>query len=168
MKDMESQGKWFGFPRSAFHLQWSDHHIRGRSKKGLHPSLYDLGLEWPKVDALLYCYQLVDAPLCGSPTGTILRSLFPLRSGDDHAQLAGEQMRHPHSGPWHGEAVYFAPTDYIDESADSAGPHNQRDPSSEIRLVGHHQEHRVFIISSDTPHLHAQDDKPEWASMHPA
>ena len=167
MKDMESQGKWFGFSRSAFCFQWSDHHIRGRSEEGLHPSLYDISLEWPKADTLLHYDQLIDAPLWGSPTGTFLRSLCPLRSRDGHTQLAGQQLHHPRSGPWHGEAVYLALTDNVDKSADSAGPHNQRDPSSEIGLIGHHQEYCVLVISCDTPHLHAQDDKPEWASTHP-
>ena len=88
MKDMESQGKRFGFPRLAFHFQQSDHHIGGRSKEGFHPSLYDLGLERPKVDTLSHHDQLIDAPLQGSPTGTFLRSLCPPRSGDGHTQLA--------------------------------------------------------------------------------
>ena len=86
MKDMESQGKWFGLLRSAFCFQQSDHHLGSRSKEGLHPSLYDLGLERPKVDTLPHCDQLIDAPLQGSPTGTFLRSLCPLRSGDGRTQ----------------------------------------------------------------------------------
>ena len=49
----------------------------------------------------------------------------------------------------------------------SASPHNQRDPSPKIGLIRHNQEHRIFVITCDSPHLHAQDDKPEWASMHP-
>ena len=65
-----------------------------------------------------------------------------------------------------GEAVYLALTANVDKSADSAGPHNQRDPSSEIGLIGHHQEHRILIISCNTSHLHTKDDKPEWASTH--
>ena len=161
MKDMEFQGKQFGFPRSAFHFQRSDHHIRGRSEEGLQPSLYDLSLEWPKADTLPHRNQLIDAPLRGSPTGTFIGSLCPLRGGDSCTQLARKQSCHPRSGPWHGEAVYLALSDNVDQSADSAGPHNQRDPSSEI---GHHQEYCVLI----TPHLHVQDDKPEWASTHPA
>ena len=79
----------------------------------------------------------------------------------------GKQSRHPRSGPWHGEMVYLALSDNIDHSADSAGPYNQRDPPSELKLIGHHQEHRVFIISCDPLHLHMQDDKSEWASMFP-
>ena len=168
MKDMESQGKWFGFPRSAFHFQQSDHHIRGRSEEGLHPSLYDLGLEQPKADTLPHHNQLINAPLWGSPTGTFLRSLCPLGSRDGHTQPAGQQSCHPCSGPRYCKAVYLTLTDNIDKSADSAGPHNQRDPSSKIGLIRHHQEYRVLIISCDTPHLHMQDDKPEWASAHPA
>ena len=167
MKDMESQGKQFGFPRSAFRYQQSDHHTRGRSEEGLHPSLYDLGLEWPKADTLPHCNQLVNAPLWGSPTCTFYRSLCPLRSRDGRAQLAGQQPHHPHSGPQHGEAVYLTLSDNVDQSADSAGPHNQRDPSSEIGFIGHHQEYPILIISCDTLHLHAQDDKPKQASTHP-
>ena len=167
MKDMESQGKQFGFPMSAFHFQWSDHHMRGRSEEGLHLSLYDLSLEWPKVDTLPHCNQFIDAHLQGSPTGTFIRSPCPLRSGDSHAQLAGEQSCHPHSGPWHGKAVYLTLLDNIDQSADSAGPHNQTDPSSEIGLIGHHKEYCIFIISCDILHLHVQDDKPKQASTHP-
>ena len=167
MKDMESQGKWFGFLRSAFCFQRSDHHIRGRSEEGLHLSLYDLGLKWPKADTLPHHNQLINAPLWGSPTGTFHRSLYPLRSGDGCAQPAGQQSHHPHSGPRHGEAVYLTLSDNVDQSADSAGTHNQRDPSSEIRLIGHHQECHVLVISCNTLHLHMQDDKPEQASMHP-
>ena len=143
MKDMESQGKGFGFPRSAFHSQQSDHHVRGISEEGLHPSLYDLGLEWPKADTFPHHNQLINALLQGSPTGTFNKSLCPLRSRDSCAQLAGKQSHHPHSGPQHGKAVYLALSDDTDHSTDSAGPHNQRDPPSEIRLVGHHQEHRI-------------------------
>ena len=167
MKDMWSQGKRFGFLTSAFHFQRSNHHVQGRSKEGLHLSLYDLNLEWPKVDTLPHRNQLIDAHLWGYPTGTFNRSLCPLRSKGGHAQLAGQQSRHPHSGPRHGEAVYLTLSDNVDQSADSAGPHNQRDPSSEIGLIGHHQEYHILIISCDTPHLHAQDDKPKWASTHP-
>ena len=167
MKDMEPQRKWFGFPMSAFCFQWSDHHVQVRSEEGFHPSLYDLGLERPKVDTLPHCDQLIDAHLRGSPTGTFIRSLCPLRSRDGHAQLAGKQLCHPCSGPQHGEAVYLTLTDNVDQSAESAGPHNQRDPSPKIGLVGHHQEYHVFIISCNTPHLHMQDDKPEQASTHP-
>ena len=168
MKDVESQGKWFSLPRSAFRFQRNDHHIGGRSKEGLHPFLYDLGLEWPKVDTLPHPDQLIDVPLQGSSTGTFLRSLCPLRSGDGCSQLAGWQSCHSHSGPRHGEVVYLALMDNVDKSADSAGPHNQRDPSSKIGLIGHHQEHCVLVISCNTPHLHMQDDKPKQASRHPA
>ena len=151
MKDMESWGKWFGFPRSVFHSQQSNHHVRSISEEGLHLPLYDLSLEWPEVDTLPYRNQLVDAPLRGSPTGTFNRSLCPLRGGDGCAQLAGKQLHHPCSGPQHGEAVYLTLSDDVDHSANSAGPHNQRDPPSEIRLIRHHQEHCIFIISCDTP-----------------
>ena len=163
MKDMESQGKWFGLPRSALHLQQSDH-IQGRSKEGLHPSLYGLGLEWPKADTLPHHNQLIEAPLQGSPTGASIWGLFPLGNRDGCTQLAGQQSCHPHSGPRHGEAVYLALTENVDKSADSAGSHNQRDPLSEIRLIGHYQEYRILVISCNTPHLHMQDDKLEWAS----
>ena len=124
-------------------------------------------LEWPKADILPHRNQLIDAPLWGSPTGTFNRSLCPLRGRDGHTQLAGKQSCHPCSGPRHGEAVYLALSDDVDYPANSAGPHNQKDPPSEIGLIGHHQEHCIFIISCDTPHLHVQDDKPEWASMFP-
>ena len=50
------------------------------------------------------------------------------------------------------QAVYLALTDNVDKSADCAGPHNQRDPSSEIGLIGHHQEYCVLVISCDTTH----------------
>ena len=167
MKDMESQGKQFGLPGSAFHFQRSDHHIGGRYKEGLHLSLYDFSLERSKVDTLPHCDQLIDAPLQGSPTGTFLRSLCPLRSGDGRTQLAGQQPCHSHSVPQRSEAVYLTLMDNIDKSVDSAGPHNQRDPSSKIGLIRHHQEHRVLVITCDTPHLHSQDDKPKQASAYP-
>ena len=167
MKDMESQGKQFGFTLSAFHFQWSNHHVRGRSEEGFHPSLYDLGLEQPKADALLHRDQLIDVHLQRSPTGTFFQRLCPLRTGDDHAQPAGKRSCHPHSGPQCCEAVYLALVDNIHQSADSASPHNQRDPSSKIRLIRHHQEHCIFIVTCDPLHLHMQDDKPERASTHP-
>ena len=140
MKDMESQGKQFGFTLSAFHFQWSNYHVRGRSEEGFHPSLYDLNLERPKADTLPHRDQLIDVHLWRSPTGTFFQRLCPLRARDDHAQLAGKQSCHPRSGPWHGEAVYLALTDNVDRSADSASPYNQRDPSPKIGLIGHHQE----------------------------
>ena len=76
----------------------------------------------------------------------------PLRGGDGHAQPAGKQSRHPHSGPWHGEMVNLTLSDNIDHSADSAGPYNKRDPLSKLRLIGHHQEHRVSVIPCNPPH----------------
>ena len=167
MQDVESWGKQFGVPRSAFRSQWSNHHVRSITEEGLHPSLYYLSLEWPEADTFLHCNQLVDAPLWGSPTGTLNQSLCPLRGRDSCIQPAGKQSCHPHGGPQCGEAVYLALSDDVDHSADSAGPHNQRDPPCEIGLIGHHQEHRVFVISCDTLHLNAQDDKPERASMFP-
>ena len=165
---MESWGKQIGLLWSAFCPQWGDHHVRGISEEGLNPSFDDLSLEWPQTDTFLHHNQLIDAPLLRSPTGTFSQSLCPLRGGDSHAPLAGKQLCHPHSGPWHGETVYLALSDNIDHSADSAGPYNQRDPPSELRLIGHHKEHRIFIISCDSPHLHMQDDKPEQASTFPA
>ena len=150
MKDVESQGKQFGFLRSAFRSQWCDHHVRGISEEGLNPSLYDLGLERPKVDTLPHRNQLINAPLQESSTGTFNRSLCTLRGGDGHTQLAGKQSHHSHSGPRCGEAVYLALPDDVNYSADSAGPHNQRDPPSELRLIGHHQEHCVFVIPRNT------------------
>ena len=84
MKDMESQGKWFGFLRSAFHSQQGDHHVRCICKEGLNPSLYDLSLEWPKADTLPHCNWLINAPLWGSPTGTFNQNLCPLRDRDGH------------------------------------------------------------------------------------
>ena len=167
MKDMESQGKWFGFMLSVFDFEWSNHHIRGRSEEGFHLSLYDLSLEWPKVDALPHRDQLIDVHLWRSPTGTFLLSLCPLRTEDDCAQLAGKQSCQPHSGPQRSKAVYLALTDNIDQSADSASPNDQRYTSPKIRFIGHHQEHRVFVVTCNTPHLHMQDDKPKWASTHP-
>ena len=119
---MEYQGKWFGFPMLAFHFQWSDHHIRGRSEEGFHPSLYDLGLEQPKADTLPHRDQLINAHPQESPTGTFIRSLCPLRSGNGHAQLAGKQSHHPRSGPRCGEAVYLTLVDNVDQSANSADP----------------------------------------------
>ena len=164
---MESQGKRSGFTLLTFRFQWSNHHIPGRSKEGFHPSLYDLGLEWPKADTLPHQDQLIDIHLRRSPTGTFFQRLCPLRTGDDRAQLAGKQSCHPRSGPRHGEAVYLTLVDNIDQSADSASPHNQRDPSPKIGLIGHHQEHHVFVVTCDPLHLHVQDDKPKWASIHP-
>ena len=164
---MESRGKWLGFQRSALHSQRSNHHVQSISKEGLHPSLYDFSLKQPKADTLPHRNQLINAPLWESPTDTFNQGLCPPQGRDGHAQLAGKQSCHPHSGPQHGEAVYLTLSDDIDHSADSACPHNQRDPLSKIRLIEHHQEHRVFIIFCDTPHLHVQDDKPELASTFP-
>ena len=90
MKDVESRGKQFGFLRSAFHPQWINHHVRGISEKGLHPSLYDLGLERPEVDTLPHHNQLINTPLWGSPTGTFDWSLCPLRGMGGHAPPAGK------------------------------------------------------------------------------
>ena len=167
MKDVESWGKQFGLLWSAFHPQRGDHHIRCISEEGLNPSLYDLSLEWPQADTLPHLNQLVDTPLWGSPTGTFNWSLHSLGGGDRCTQPAGKQSCQPHSGPWHGETVYLTLSDNIDHSANSTGPYNQRNPLSELGLIGHHQEHHVFIISCDPPYLHAQDDKPEWASTFP-
>ena len=164
---MESRGKWFGFPRSAFHSQWGDHHVRCISKEGLNLSLYYLGLEQPEVDTLPHHNWLVNIPLWRSPTGTFNRSLCPLRGGDSCTQPAGKQSHHPHSGPRCGEAVYLTLSDNIDYSANGASPQNQRDPLSKLGLIEHHQEHCVFIISGDPLHLHVQDDKPEQASTFP-
>ena len=58
-------------------------------------------------------------------------------------------------------------SDNVDQSADSTSPHNQGDPSSEIRFIGHHQEYHILFLPCNTRHLHMQDDKPERASMHP-
>ena len=77
MKDVESREKQFGFQRSAFHPQWSNHHVRSISKQGLHPSLYDLGLERPEVDTLPHHNQLVDAPLWGSLWAPSTRASTP-------------------------------------------------------------------------------------------
>ena len=73
-----------------------DHHVRCVSEEGLNPSLYDLGLEWPQVDALPYHNQLIDVPLKGSLTGTFNPSLCTpeagtamlLWQGSSHAILA--------------------------------------------------------------------------------
>ena len=122
-------------------------------------SFYDLSLEWPKADTLPHCNQLIDTPLRGSPTGTFNWGVCPLHGWDGCAQLAGKQSRHPRSGPRCGKVVYLTLSDDVDHSTNSAGPHNQRDPSSKIRLIGHHQEHRIFIISCYTLHLNVQNDK---------
>ena len=167
MKDVESWVKWFGLPQSAFHSQQGDHHIRYISEEGPNPSLYYLSMERPKADTLPHRNQLINVPFWGSPTGTFNQSLCPLRGGDDHTQPAGKQSCHPHSGPWHREIVYLTLSDNIDYSAQGAGSHTQRDPPSEPGLIRHHQEHCIFIISCDTLHLHAQDAKPERASMFP-
>ena len=164
---MESWGKWFGFLWSAFHPQWGDHHVRCISEEGLNPSLYDLSLEWPQVDTLPHQNQLINAPLWGSPTGTFNWSLCPIRGGDSHTPLVGKQPRHSHSGPWHGEMVYLTFSDNIDYPANHPGPYDQGDPLYKLGLIGHHQEHLVFVISCDPPHLYAQDDKPEQDSMFP-
>ena len=168
MKDVESWGKWFGLLWSAFHPQQDDHHVRCISKEGLNPSLYDLSLEQPKADTLPHHNQLVDATLWGSPAGTFNWSLYPLRGRDCCTPPAGKQSHHPCSGPWHGEMIYLTLSDNIDYSADSVGPYHQGDPPSEFGLIGHHQEYCIFIISCDAPHLHMQDDKPEWTSTFPA
>ena len=94
MKDVESWGKWFGFLWLAFCSQWGDHHVRRVSKEGLNPSLYDLHLEWPQVDALLYHDQLIDAPSWGSPTGISNQSLHPLRGRDGYTPPAVKQLCH--------------------------------------------------------------------------
>ena len=167
MKDMESQGKWFGSLWSTFCSQWSDHYIQNISEQGLHPFLYDLGLEQPEADTLPHQNQLIDAPLQGSPTGTFNQGLCPLQGRDSCAPPTGKQSHHPRSRPRLGEAVYLTLSDDIDHSTNSAGPHNQRGPRSKIRLVGHHQEHCIFIISCYTLHLNAQNDKPKQASMFP-
>ena len=167
MKDVESQAKWFGLLWLAFNPRWGDHHERCISEEGLNPSLYDLGLEWPQADTLPHNNQLINTPLWGSPTGIFNWSLCPLRARDSHAPLTGKQPHHPHSGPQHGETVYLTLSDNIDYSANSAGPYNQGDPLSKLGLIGHHQEHCIFIISCDPQHLHAQDDKPEQTSMFP-
>ena len=164
---MESQSKWLGFPWLAFLPQRGDHNIRCISEEGLNLSLYDLGLEQSQADTLPHHNQLIDAPLWGSPTGTFNQSLCPLRGRDGHAPLAGKQSCNPHCGPQHGETVYLTLSDNIDYSANSAGHYNQGDLSSELRLIGHHQEHRILIISCDPLHLHIQDDKPKWTSMFP-
>ena len=62
MKDVESWGKWFRLPFSAFCSQRGDHHIRCISEEGLNPSLYYLGLEWPQADTLPHCNQLINTP----------------------------------------------------------------------------------------------------------
>ena len=146
---MKSQVKWFGFPWSAFCPQWGDHHVRCVSKEGLNPSLYDLHLEWPQADALLYHNQLVDAPLLGSPTGTFNLSLCTPRGRESHAPLAGKQLCHPRSGPRHGETVYLTFLDNTGYSANHTGPYNQGDPLSELRLIRYYKEHSIFIISCD-------------------
>ena len=167
VKDVESQGKWFGFLWSAFHSQWGDHHIRCVSE-GLNPSLYDLSLERPQADTLPYHNQLVDAPLQGSLTSTFNPCLCTPSSGNHHAPLAGKHPCQPRSGPQHGEMVYLTFSDNIDYSANHTGPHDQGHPPSELRLIRYHKEHSIFVISCDPPYLHMQDDKSEWTIMFPA
>ena len=79
MKDMESRGKQFGFPRLTFCSQRGDHHVRHISKEGLNPSLYNLSLEQPNADTLPHRNWLINTPLQGSPTGAFNWSLCPLR-----------------------------------------------------------------------------------------
>ena len=167
MKDVESRGKWFGFPWLAFNSQWGDHHIGCASEEGLNPSLYDLSLERSQADALQYHNQLIDAPLQGSPTGTFNSNLCNPRGGDGHAPPAGKQPHHPRSGPQCGEMVYLTFPDDIDYASNRTGPCDQGDPPSEVRLIGYHKEHSIFIIACDPLYLHMQDDEPERTSMFP-
>ena len=118
-------------------------------------SLYDLSLEWPKTYALPHRDQLVHVHLWRSPTGTFLWGLPPFRTGDHHAQLAGEQSHQPCSRPQCGKVIYLALADNIDQSTDNASPHDQRDSSPKIGLIGHHQEHSILVITCDTPYLNA-------------
>ena len=150
MKDVEFRGKWFGFLWLVFHSQWGDHHIGCVSEEGLNPSLYDLHLKWPQVDALL-----------------TITNLLMFRGGDSRTPLAGEQLPHPRSGPWHGEMVYLTFSDNIDYSANRTGPYDQEDPLSELRLIKHHKECSVFIISFNPQYLHTQGDQPKRTSMFP-
>ena len=152
---MESQGQRLGFTLLAFRPQWSNHHVRGRSEEWFYTSLYDLSLQRPKMYTLLHCDQLINVHLWRSPTGTFLWGLPPFRTGDHRAQPAGEQSRQPRSRPWHGEVIYLALANNVDQSTDSASPHDQRDSSPKIRLIGHHQEHRVLVITHETPYLNA-------------
>ena len=131
--------------------QQGDHHIGCASEEGLNPSLYDLSLEEPQVDALLYHNQLIDASLWGSPTGTFNPSLCTPRGGDDCAPLAGKQPHHPHSGPRCGGTVYLTFPDNTDYSGNRTDPYDQGDPPSEVGLIGYHKEHIIFIIAGD-PH----------------
>ena len=144
---MESRGKQFGFPWSAFCSQQGDHHVGCVPKDGINTSLYDLGLEWPQADALPYHNQLVNALLWGSPTSAFNPSLCTPRGGNGHAPPAGKQPHHSHSGPQCGEMAYLTFSDNIDYSVNHTGPYNQGDPLSELGLIGYHKEHSVFIIS---------------------
>ena len=154
MKDVESRGKRFGFPWSAFCSQWGDHHVGCASEEGLNLSLYDLSLEWLQADALPYHNQLIDAPFWGSSTGTFNPSLCTSRGGDGHAPLVGKQPCHPHSKRWCGEMVYLTFPDNIDYSSNRTGPYDQGNPPSEVRLIGYHKEHSIFIITCDPLYLH--------------
>ena len=81
MKDVESQGKWFGFLWSALCPQWGDHHIRCISEEGLNPSLYDLGLEWSQVDTLPHHDQLIALPSGGPPLAPSTKVSTPSEVG---------------------------------------------------------------------------------------
>ena len=168
MKDVESRGKWFDFPWSAFHSQWGDHHVGCASEEGLDLSLYDLSLEWPQADALPYHNKLIDTPFWGSPTGTFNLSLCTPRGRGGYTPSAGKQLCRSHSGPWHGETVYLTLLDNIDYSSNRTGPYDQGNPLSKVRLIGYHKENHIFIIACDPPYLHAQDDEPKRTSMFPA
>ena len=81
MKDVESQGKQFGFQRLALRSQWSNHYVRSISEEGLHPSLYDFSLGRPEVDTLLYRNQLINVPLQESPLAPSTRASAPSEVG---------------------------------------------------------------------------------------
>ena len=159
MKDVESRGKWFGFPWSAFCSQWGDHHVGCASKEGLNPSLYDLGLEQPQADTPPYHNQLINAPFWRSPTGTFNPSLCTPRGRDSHAPLARKQPCHPHSGPQCREMVYLTFPDNINYSSNCTGPYDQGDPSSKVGLIGYHKEHSIFVIACDPLYLHAEQSR---------
>ena len=68
------------------------------------------------------------APSTGVSTPSEAGTTAPSRQESSHATLVVD----------HGmETVYLALSDNIDHSADSAGPYNQRDPPSELGLIGH-------------------------------
>ena len=86
MKDMESQGKWFGFPLLAFHFQQSNHHVQGGSKcyiVGLGPNCKFIDLLFKRLVitfikiSFLNCF--IVSEIIYSQTDTLTEELMYLR-----------------------------------------------------------------------------------------